>query len=50
LYLTHPGPISGTPAYFSPYRKHPVSFYDATVPAYLQVLSSLSGLLGKAEA
>ena len=27
-----------------------MSFYDAAVPAYLQVLSSLSGLLTKAEA
>jgi uncharacterized protein len=27
-----------------------MSFYDATVPAYLQILSSLSGLLTKAEA
>ena len=27
-----------------------MSFYDATVPAYLQILGSLSGLLGKAEA
>ena len=27
-----------------------MSFYDATVPAYLQVLNSLSGLLTKAEA
>ena len=27
-----------------------MSFYDATVPAYLQVLNSLSGLLSKAEA
>ena len=27
-----------------------MSFYDATVPAYLQVLGSLSGLLTKAEA
>jgi uncharacterized protein len=27
-----------------------MSFYDSTVPAYLQILSSLSGLLGKAEA
>ena len=26
-----------------------MSFYDATVPAYLQVLGSLSGLLTKAE-
>jgi uncharacterized protein len=27
-----------------------MSFYDATVPAYMQILSSLSGLLAKAEA
>ena len=27
-----------------------MSFYDATVPAFLQILSSLSGTLGKAEA
>jgi uncharacterized protein len=27
-----------------------MSFYDATVPAYLQILGSLSGLLNKAEA
>ena len=27
-----------------------MSFYNATVPAYLQILGSLSGLLGKAEA
>jgi uncharacterized protein len=27
-----------------------MSFYDATVPAYLQILGSLSGLLSKAEA
>ncbi len=27
-----------------------MSFYDATVPAYLQILGSLSGLLDKAEA
>jgi len=27
-----------------------MSFYDATVPAYLQILGSLSGLLTKAEA
>ena len=27
-----------------------MSFYDATVPAYLQILASLSGLLAKAEA
>jgi hypothetical protein len=27
-----------------------MSFYDATVPAFLQILGSLSGTLGKAEA
>ena len=27
-----------------------MSFYDATVPAFLQILNSLSGILGKAEA
>ena len=27
-----------------------MSFYDAAVPAYLQILNSLSGILGKAEA
>jgi len=27
-----------------------MSFYDATVPAYLQILGALSGMLGKAEA
>jgi hypothetical protein len=27
-----------------------MSFYDATVPAFLQILGSLSGILGKAEA
>jgi len=27
-----------------------MSFYDATVPAFLQILGSLTGLLGKAEA
>ena len=27
-----------------------MSFYDATVPAYLQILNSLSALLTKAEA
>jgi hypothetical protein len=31
-------------------QEHHMSFYDATVPAYLQILSSLSGLLTKAEA
>src|SRR3954453_3790238 len=31
-------------------REHPMSFYDATVPAYIQILPSLSGLLTKAEA
>ena len=27
-----------------------MSFYDATVPAFLQILNSLSGILNKAEA
>ena len=27
-----------------------MSFYDATVPAFLQILGSLTGILGKAEA
>src|SRR5437764_11712917 len=27
-----------------------MAFYDSTVPAYLQILNSLSGLLAKAEA
>ena len=27
-----------------------MSFYDATIPAFLQILGSLTGLLGKAEA
>src|SRR5260370_27481777 len=31
-------------------QEHHMSFYDATVPAYSQILSSLSGLLTKAEA
>jgi hypothetical protein len=31
-------------------KEHRMSFYDATVPAYLQILGSLSGLLSKAEA
>ena len=31
-------------------REHHMSFYDATVPAFLQILGSLSGLLTKAEA
>jgi uncharacterized protein len=30
--------------------EHHMSFYDAVVPAYLQMLNSLSGLLTKAEA
>jgi hypothetical protein len=50
LYFTRGRPISGTLAYFSSHREHHMSFYDATVPAYLQILSSLSGLLAKAEA
>ena len=31
-------------------KEHPMSFYDATVPAFLQILGSLPGLLTKAEA
>src|ERR1700735_1434393 len=31
-------------------REHHMSFYDAVVPAYLQMLGSLSGILTKAEA
>src|SRR3954469_4736157 len=31
-------------------KEHHMSFHDATVPAYLQILGSLSGLLTKAEA
>src|SRR5437763_16605976 len=35
----------------SPTRnEHPMSFYDASVPAFLQILGSLSGILSKAEA
>jgi uncharacterized protein len=35
---------------FPPQKEHHMSFYDAVVPAYLQMLNSLSGLLTKAEA
>src|SRR5262249_15297638 len=39
------------PPKFPPHEKSiAMSFYDATVPAYLQILGSLSGLLDKAEA
>ena len=31
-------------------KEHHMSFYDATVPAFLQILGTLSGFLGKAEA
>jgi hypothetical protein len=31
-------------------KEHPMSFYDATVPPFLQILGALSGLLAKAEA
>src|SRR4029079_19013424 len=31
-------------------KEHHMSFYDASVPAFLQILGSLSGLLSKAEA
>src|SRR6201994_4355952 len=33
-----------------PQKEHLMSFYDAVVPAYLQMLNSLTGLLTKAEA
>jgi hypothetical protein len=33
-----------------PPKEHHMSFYDATVPAFLQILNSLSGILTKAEA
>jgi uncharacterized protein len=54
LYFTARRPISGMqfPASeISTSRKeHHMSFYDATVPASLQILGSLSAILGKAEA
>jgi hypothetical protein len=54
LYFTARGPISGMqfPAIqISTSRKeHHMSFHDATVPAFLQILGALSGILGKAEA
>src|SRR3954462_7356736 len=31
-------------------KEHHMSFHDATVPAFLQILGGLSGLLSKAEA
>jgi hypothetical protein len=31
-------------------KEHHMSFYDASVPAFLQILGSLSGILAKAEA
>jgi uncharacterized protein len=31
-------------------KEHPMSFYDSAVPAYLQMLKSLSAILDKAEA
>jgi hypothetical protein len=31
-------------------KEHPMPFYDSTVPAFLQILGSLGGILGKAEA
>src|SRR5512139_1986936 len=54
LYFTACGPISKTqfPASgISISRKeHHMSFYDATVPAFLQILGALDAILGKAEA
>ncbi len=37
-------------AYSTSRKEHHMSFHDATVPAFLQILGSLSGLLTKAEA
>ena len=31
-------------------KEHHMSFYDATVPVFIQVLGALTGLLNKAEA
>src|SRR5260221_6275816 len=39
-----------TPQNSTQRKEHPMSFYDATFPAFLQILGSLSGLLTKAEA
>jgi hypothetical protein len=54
LYFTARRPISSMqfPASeFPPHEKSiTMSFYDATVPAFLQILGALSGILGKAEA
>jgi uncharacterized protein len=42
--------MSGALSPFPPRKEHDMSFYDATVPVFLQTLGSLSGLLTKAEA
>src|SRR6202011_152611 len=49
-YLINDIPSSRRFQYSTQRKEHPMSFYDATVPAFLQILGSLSGLLTKAEA
>ena len=43
---THPAP----PKYSTARKEHLMSFHDTAVPAYLQILGSLTGILTKAEA
>jgi uncharacterized protein len=38
------------PFYSTQRKEHHMSFYDASVPAFLQILGSLTGILNKAEA
>ena len=55
LYFICRGPTSSHDVprlrpYSTTRKEHHMSFYDAAVPAYLQILSSLTGILTKAEA
>jgi hypothetical protein len=54
LHFTCIGPTSTSsgqsPKYSTTRKEHYMSFYDATVPAFLQILGSLTGILTKAEA
>jgi len=54
LYFPYRRPMSSSVSLrrtiFQLTKRASMSFYDASVPAYLQILSSLSGLLAKAEA
>src|ERR1700678_542891 len=53
LYCSTNHPICGTrrsAANIHATKEHHMSFYDASVPAFLQILGSLSGILTKAEA